>query len=61
MTKTEKRKIYSEPKIERIVLDNEISLALESNNGLPPIFPGEESARNTPNTVLQDPFKTSLS
>ena len=54
MTKTENRKDYSEPKIERIVLDNEISLALES---IPPVGPFEGYV---PDASVQDPFKTNL-
>ena len=47
------RKSYKAPKIERIRLDSEISLALESN---PPTGPNETS--QAPAYFNNDPFKT---
>lgn len=44
---------YSAPSIERIKLDNEISLVLESD---PPVFPGEGFSK-TPEYFNNDPFK----
>lgn len=44
---------YIVPKIERIELDNEIALQLESN---PPVEPGEAKV-NTPEYFNNDPFK----
>ena len=50
-----KKQKYHTPKIERIRLDNEISLQLESD---PPYGPGESYIRHTPEKYLQqDPFK----
>ena len=48
---------YNSPKIERVILDNEISLVLESN---PPYGPNESSLM-TPDYFNNDPFKTDLS
>ncbi len=45
---------YSAPMIERIELDNEIALQLEST---PPHAPGEANLK-TPEYLTQDPFKT---
>jgi hypothetical protein len=45
---------YCLPQIQRIILDNEISLALESN---PPVVPGEEISK-IPDYFNNDPFKT---
>ncbi len=50
---TEKRN-YSTPLIERVILDNEISLQLEST---PPPAPGEGYLK-TPEYINNDPFKT---
>ncbi|MEI8273463.1 MAG: hypothetical protein WCG08_12640 [Paludibacter sp.] len=50
---TEKRN-YSTPLIERVILDNEISLQLEST---PPPAPGETHLQ-TPEYLNNDPFKT---
>ncbi len=47
------KKIYSTPRIEIIVLDNEISLALESS---PPVGP-EETSTNLPFNFNNNPFK----
>jgi len=47
---------YSAPKIERIELDNEISLTLDST---PPTGPNElSSAGKAPDYFNNDPFKT---
>ena len=51
-----KTQTYSTPKIERIELDNEISLQLESSN-TPPKAPGEAKL-NAPECFNNDPFKT---
>lgn len=48
------KKLYIQPKIELVKLDNEISLALES---APPEGPGEVN-NNTPAYFNNDPFKT---
>jgi len=48
----ETKKSYTSPSIELIILDNEISLALES---APPIGPDESF--NNSNSTLQDPYK----
>jgi len=50
---TEKR-MYKNPRIEVIKLDNEISLALES---IPPTGP-DEGFLKTPEYLNNDPFKT---
>ncbi len=50
------KKTYSIPRIERIVLDNEISLQLES--ATPPYGPGE--SRNVPEQHTDEPFKQHL-
>ncbi len=47
------KKVYSSPQIERILLDNEISLALESPAN-PPVW--SENKENYTN----DPFKTNV-
>ncbi len=47
------KKTYSIPQIELVVLDNEISLALESS---PPTGPDETTMNN-----VQNPFKQELS
>ena len=48
------KQIYIEPKLERIELDNEIALQLEST---PPQAPGEVYLR-TPEHLNIDPFKS---
>ena len=48
------KRSYKLPQIERIKLDNEISLAMESN---PPSGPGELLG-NIPEHLNNDPFKT---
>ncbi len=55
------KRTYSSPQIERIELDNEISLALES--ATPPEAPGYEGGSlgsNAPDYFNNDPFKTNL-
>jgi hypothetical protein len=47
---------YNSPQIERIKLDNEISLALESS---PPVFELTK-ASNAPEYFNNDPFKTNI-
>ena len=47
------KRIYNEPLIETILLDYEISLALESE---PPVFPGEGLSK-APEYFNNDPFK----
>ena len=48
------KQMYSAPQIERIELDNEIALQLEST---PPKAPGEAHL-NAPEYFNNDPFKT---
>jgi len=48
-----KKRIYSSPKIQLIVLDNEISLQLASD---PPVPPGDE-VYNKPEYFNNDPYK----
>ena len=48
------KKQYFVPQVERIELDNEIALQLEST---PPKAPGEAKL-NTPDYFNNDPFKT---
>lgn len=50
------KNIYITPKIEIIILDNEISLALES---APPVGP-DEGKLIVPDFFNGDPFKTNL-
>ena len=50
------KRVYRAPMIERIKLDNEISLALES---APPLGPGE-TMNSVPEYLNNDPFKTNL-
>lgn len=52
----ETKKQYTLPAIEIILLDNEISLALESS---PPLGPGE-SASLAPEFAIDQPFKNKL-
>ena len=49
-----KNQSYTAPKVERIELDNEIALQLEST---PPHAPGEAKL-NAPEYFSNDPFKT---
>jgi len=48
------KRVYNTPQIELIKLDNEISLALESD---PPFLPGEEISRGS-DYFNRDPFKS---
>jgi hypothetical protein len=50
------KRTYLAPQIERIKLDNEISLALEST---PPEGPGEPTSQ-APEYFNNDPFKSNL-
>ena len=50
-----KKQAYSKPTIERIELDNDIDLQLEST---PPVGPGGETTMNMPEYFNNDPFKT---
>lgn len=56
MKTMKEKQIYSYPKVERIKLDNEISLILEST---PPDGPGE-SFTSAPEYFNNDPFKTNI-
>jgi len=49
-----KKHTYNSPQIERIELDTEISLTLDST---PPVGPGGETGMNTPEYFNNDPFK----
>jgi len=53
---TSAKRTYLAPQIERIKLDNDISLALESS---PPTGPGEPTSQ-APEYFNNDPFKTNL-
>ena len=59
MNTTCKKRIYSQPDIELIKLDNEISLALQSE---PPGGPGESGIirKSTPEQFNNLPFETDL-
>lgn len=50
------KRSYFPPIVEKIKLDNEISLALESS---PPIGP-DEGANLSPSHLIDDPFKSNL-
>ena len=52
---TTEKKTYNAPRIERIKLDNEISLALESNQPS-----GEPTWAKANNYFNNDPFKTNV-
>ena len=54
--KTTEKRIYKNPIIEVVKLDNEISLALQSS---PPEGPGE-GASLAPEYMKNDPYKTSI-
>jgi len=57
MNTTDKTKrTYISPSIERVELDNEISLVLQS---APPVGPNE-TALNVPEYFNSDPFKTNV-
>jgi hypothetical protein len=49
------KKEYSNPQVERIDLDNDISLVLDST---PPLGPGETSL--SPEYLKKDPFKSTM-
>ena len=48
---------YTSPKVERIELDNQISLTLDST---PPVGPGGETKLISPDYFNNDPFKTNI-
>jgi len=58
MNKSNKKQVYTSPQIERIELDNEISLVLQSQQA-PPTGPGEPTSF-APDYFNQDPFKTNV-
>lgn len=51
------KKAYTAPAIEKILLDNEISLVLEST---PPAGPGEGASLKAPEYFNNDPFKNNI-
>ena len=53
---TTQKKEYSKPQTERIELDNDISLVLDSTS--PPDGPGEVTGALAPEYFKNDPFKT---
>jgi len=53
--KISKKKYYSTPQIEQILLDNEISLALSSS---PPVGPDEGNL--SPEFIKNDPLRNNL-
>lgn len=55
--KTHERKKYNSPEIEKVELDNEISLALESDA---PVGPLEQVRNNNPNFIDNNPFKSTV-
>lgn len=56
MNTTIDKLVYSQPEITRMKLDNEISLALESNPAAGP----DEVMNNTHEYFNNDPFKSNL-
>ncbi|NDP20790.1 MAG: hypothetical protein GZ091_06890 [Paludibacter sp.] len=56
MKETVKKRLYITPYIQQIKLDNEISLALESN---PPVGPGETGSLS-PDFMYNEPFKNNM-
>ncbi len=56
-SKKTKGQIYSQPHIEVIILDKDISLTLDST---PPVGPGEPTGF-VPENLDNDPFKSQLS
>jgi len=56
-TQKENKRIYNAPLIERIQLDNEISLSTES---APPAGNGDELISKAPEYFNNDPFKTNV-
>ena len=59
MNTLNKKQVYTTPQIERIELDNEISLTLDSTPGAPPSGPNELTSF-APDYFNQDPFKTNV-
>jgi hypothetical protein len=59
MNKITEKQTYSSPSIERIALDNEISLILVSGDPGDPIAPATPFVVLTPEYLNNDPFKTS--
>jgi len=57
INRSKKKRVYMPPVVERIQLDNEISLALASNPATPDS--GDE-VYNAPFYFNNDPFKTNL-
>ncbi|MFM2291123.1 MAG: hypothetical protein RIS29_936 [Bacteroidota bacterium] len=55
MNNSNTKKIYQCPEISTIILDNEISLAMESNTA-----PNSEPTNWSYNTATTDPFKNSV-
>jgi hypothetical protein len=55
MNNSNTKKIYQCPEISTIILDNEISLAMESNTA-----PNSEPTNWSYNTAATDPFKNSV-
>ena len=53
-------KTYIMPTIERIILDNEISLSMQSALDTPPALPNE-GITQTPEYFNRDPFKDCIS
>ena len=53
-----KKQVYSAPQINRIELDNEISLTLDSTPDAPPSGPG--GIGKAPEYFNNEPFKTNL-
>jgi hypothetical protein len=56
MQSIKEKQMYNAPKVEKIVLDNEISLALES---VPPGGPGEAELK-VPDYFKNGPFKNNI-
>lgn len=52
------KKTYTQPEIEHVVMDNEISLQLQSGAQAPPTEPTSDSM--TPGFVNQNPFKDQI-
>ena len=56
-TQNKENRLYVSPLIERVELDNEISLTLDS---LPPGGPGEGASNKIPEYFNNDPFKANM-
>ena len=56
------KRSYITPAIEKVKLDNEISLALASTENTPPVGPGgtDESTSYAPYYFDNDPFKSNI-